>query len=237
MLGLWLVIPTILLTAAGLWFVKHTLEANRRAASEAARAATAASDANQINRELFVATERPWVKVDVSIGGPLVYDVNGLSVTHLFQVTNVGRSPAVNVWVDPRIHMFTGETMNPIESQRQHLSEIRERGVMQWGFMLFPGDANRQLYTMTVPQEALSKARNQFNFAVLSVSGFVTYGFVVDRMPRVTSFFVRVERREKPRPPTDKQKRGTTAIFFDDGDMPADDLRLTVSGIEGEYAD
>ena len=64
---------------------------------------------NAANRELAAvqnqteASERPWIATDVSIGGPLVFDANGVSVTIRVATRNVGNSVATNVVQEPEL--------------------------------------------------------------------------------------------------------------------------------------
>jgi hypothetical protein len=227
-----------LISVLGLLGLGYTVYYTARAAGEASKAASAAAEANKLSRELFIATERPWVKIEVRIDGPLTYSPNGMNVTLMFKVTNVGRSPAVNVWIDAAVHMFTGgESFDLPLQHHQHLADVRARGPTPWGFMLFPGDSTQQQHSVSVPQEALEKGRQFMSAAILSISAYVTYAFVFDRAPHITGFSARLERKEMPRPATDKVKRSPTAIFFDDGDVPAEHLRLILTGLEGEIAD
>jgi hypothetical protein len=62
------------------------------------------------SRKDFDAEHRPWVSVDPSITGPLIWDDNGLNFSLLFVMKNTGRTPAIDAHVDFKIyHKFGGD--------------------------------------------------------------------------------------------------------------------------------
>jgi hypothetical protein len=83
-----LVLSTIALFVSG----ERNVEVARKSSLAAQRSADLAEKA-------LVAANRPWIKVDVMVGGPIVYDVNGANFSIKFILKNIGRSPASNVWV------------------------------------------------------------------------------------------------------------------------------------------
>jgi hypothetical protein len=58
-----------------------------------------------------------------------------------------------------------------------------------------------------------------------------------DSQPHQTGFIVEVRRDNTPRPFTIEKNRVAGVIFADEGDVPAADVRLFRSEIEGGYAD
>jgi hypothetical protein len=83
----------------------------------------------------MIAANRAWIRPVATIGGPLVFDQNGASVTIDFQMTNIGQSPATNV----AVHAWLIVNQSPMEEQKRRCDEIRRRPV--WlGYSLFPGE-------------------------------------------------------------------------------------------------
>jgi hypothetical protein len=82
--------------------------------------------------------ERPWVDANVSIDGPLTYDVNGARFQILITLRNTGRSPAFNTSIHPKMIV----TFGPEEAMkvREQLCGDAESSVntMSFGTTLFP---------------------------------------------------------------------------------------------------
>jgi hypothetical protein len=112
----WLVYATTGLIVIGLlqgFFLQKSVHVADRAATEARDAiaaaqagadaanahARAAAEANRINREALIATDRPWMAVKLSIpeGGPIVFGGDEIEVKISIFMKNVGRSPATRV--------------------------------------------------------------------------------------------------------------------------------------------
>lgn len=233
----WTTVAAVGLSALGLLFLKRTLDATTAAAVASNMSADAAIKGNQLNRQIFESSERPWIKVDMAIGGPLTYDVNGLHCAILFALTNVGKSPATYVQVSPRFTTFTGTTINPRSEQKRHLAQLKSQPHSGFGYMIFPGETKRQRYLLSIPKDTIEEAKKELSFATPTIEGFVTYNFVFDQNVHVTSFAASINRKDMPRPPADIEPRSTTAIFFDDGDMPIEHLVLGWYPMSEEYAD
>jgi hypothetical protein len=61
-------------------------------------------------------TQRPWIRVDIDIGGPLVYDINGANFTFNFILENIGNSPARDVWPEFKIVLLnSGDIITPFD--------------------------------------------------------------------------------------------------------------------------
>jgi hypothetical protein len=203
--------------------------------------AKAASDANQLNRANFVATQRPWLTAaNIAVGGPLFYDVNGGNFTLQFEVKNVGHSPAIHVWIEIRVvaPAIGGDTnFDPRVLQHTLLDEMKTRPLLPFGVTIFPGDTITQNMQVSIPTEELKRITQKVEFIHPTIIGAIEYGFVFEEGRHRTSFFVEVRRSDRPRPESDAKKRYPGAIFPDEGDIPAADLRLIRSILGGEYAD
>jgi hypothetical protein len=64
------------------------------------------SEASSIN-----ADQRPWISVDVGVAGPLQRNQQGeIRATFLFRIMNVGKSPAIDVVLEPQLVLKFGDT-------------------------------------------------------------------------------------------------------------------------------
>ena len=95
----WLVIATVALGVIA--YVQ--IEFFGRAEQIAAQSAGAAKESADTAKNALVAANRPWIKADISVGGPVFYNVNGMNFTLRFILKNVGHSPATNIWVEAQI--------------------------------------------------------------------------------------------------------------------------------------
>ena len=73
-------------TITGIYFLTNS-DANRAAVEVATKTTNIALEANQLGREAFIASERPWVTTEILPGGPLTYGQDGgLTLTLKFRV-------------------------------------------------------------------------------------------------------------------------------------------------------
>jgi hypothetical protein len=248
----WLVVFTAVLSVStiGLWLAtisgarrqaedtKAALNIAQISAEAAGSSAKAAHEANILSRDNFVATQRPWIVADISVGGPLKYDQNGVAVTMRIRLRNIGHSPATNVWVHPKMMapaLGVDDSYNPIATQRTMIQEMKSRPAAAWGDTIFPGTPTEYLHTVSIGSEELKRIASHVEFLHLEVIGVVDYRFVFGTESHQTGFSFLV--RRTPRPDAAAKKRAPDAIFIDDGDIAASDLLFVSSPIGGDYAD
>jgi hypothetical protein len=58
-------------------------------------------------KDTLIASERPWVTLDVGISGPFIIDANGANVRTRMTLQNVGHSPAIGVAIWTRFYPYT----------------------------------------------------------------------------------------------------------------------------------
>jgi hypothetical protein len=97
-----------------------TSEIANQAAVQADAARTMASNTSEqlgtMERQLEL-SERPWLRTEVSIAGPLEFDSGGGYMTFKFKAFNSGRSPAVNVMHLPTI--VVERTDSPLNTEKE----------------------------------------------------------------------------------------------------------------------
>ena len=108
-----------------------------------------ASQANTINRDSFEATQRPWVKVDVAIGGPIKFESGNMYITLKFDLYNTGHTPARYTWPEWRIYSARINSPNDLIEKQSTLCAdfIRPNSQNTPGFTLFPDEKKTVLIT------------------------------------------------------------------------------------------
>lgn len=247
-----LVLFTFVLAAStiGLWW--ETRELGKSAESQAMdlkasisvaeRSAKAAENSAKIAENALVASERPWITVDViGVGGPLTYRENaGADITLKFVLENIGRSPATYVNVDAEVWMRSDlgvEVGSTQDIQREIIKMLEKRGQIPIGYTLFPNQKMAYNFTLTISKEKIIekktyvdqyKRESQTGPFLPIVVGVVTYRSVFNQDIHHTAFAVDVLRRTSD---------GTRGISMDGVDIPADELAVQKSFDTGDYAD
>jgi hypothetical protein len=93
-----------------------------------------------IMRKQFENADRPWIDVDVSISSPLIYDSGEVRVEFTFVPKNIGRSPAQNISIDPRLKpILMGDDLREIQRHLCENSAANDKNATL-KYTLFPGD-------------------------------------------------------------------------------------------------
>jgi hypothetical protein len=205
-------------------------------AAEAARdSALASAEANRLNQRLFAASERPWMQVQVTVGGPLVYDpINSgmLRATFLITCKNIGKSPALKAVLE--VEMLApaiGVERNlDIPGRQRALAEQAKlrgdsRGLSQ---LVFPGDASLQNYTLTMPRGELDRITAKTDLLALTLIGCIDYQLLYEAGHHQTWFSYDLVKRHGDR---------WLLIGRSEGDMPPENLLVIPTITAEKYAD
>jgi hypothetical protein len=211
-------------------------------ASDMKRSINEAKRSADVAEKSLIASNRPWVKVDIAVGGPIFYNVNGGNFTIRYILTNIGHSPASNVWVTAKVIApeFGGGNNKPFDpraSLREEIAQLKSRPPTPFGFPLFPGETVTQDITVSIGAEDLKRITKDFPLIFPNIVGAADYRIGFDDRAHQTGFVIEVRRSEAPRPESTAKNRYPAAIFTDEGDVPAAEVRLFRSFIEGGYAD
>lgn len=238
----WLAMIAAYLSAAftglGILFVKQTLDATRRSLEQTQRQAEAATQANELLRVAHITEQRPWVKVEARIGGDLFYNVNGLNVTIRYQLKNIGHSPALNTWIDTEIFapaITVDPPYNPVALQANAVHSAKQKPQVPFGYLVFPGDTIIQDISMSLGKDELARITQKVNFVSISIISVVGYSTVFDSRRRHTALLLELRRTGNPK--AAERNRAPDAVIVDDGDIPANQLKLMRSPVVPEYAD
>jgi hypothetical protein len=93
--------------------------------------------AKQAARQLGL-TERPWISPSVSIVSPLTADENGIHLTLRVQLTNVGNSPAVGIWITPTLFLSSMSDLGIVGERKRICDQALNVPVDDLGQILFP---------------------------------------------------------------------------------------------------
>jgi hypothetical protein len=206
---------TIVLASAAIFQIGlfwYQLRLMRRAVGDAAMAARAAQDSAdaakdgvKLARKAFTADQRPWVSVVISIISPVTYDQAGSAqITFRFTLRNVGRSPATNVDVFPKIYPSSNKRLLARLEQKQMADIARIPsppeeffGDIFLGDVLFPGSEPMTIeMRLTVNRgeidAAIAEIGAEHRYFVPVIVGSVGYGFTFEGGRHQTGFIAEV---------------------------------------------
>jgi hypothetical protein len=230
-----------------LWAIKGQLDEMRSGGSQTASlieaaksSAEAAKRSADIAERALVASNRPWVKVEPTAIGDIVYNVNGANFPIQYTLSNIGHAPATNVWIDARIAapaIGVDGSYDPRSELLKEIASLKARPPVGFGVTLFPGEAISQTVTVSIGADELKRITQKVQFIFPTIFGAADYRIGFDDKAHDTGFMFRVGRSDAPRDVSKAKNRSPAAIFPDEGDVPASDVRLTRSPIDGDYAD
>lgn len=125
--------------------------------------------------ETLTANDRPWILVRVEPESDLVNDSAGITTVVKLNLTNTGKSPAVNVFFDAK--MYPDLTHELIEKQHQACQSIQSRGGRGVGYMVFPNDEIELKSLISIDKATIDEifqAGRQFKFIRPMILGCVT---------------------------------------------------------------
>ncbi|CAM2924389.1 hypothetical protein [Legionella worsleiensis] len=216
--------------------IRDSLDDTKITALAAKETADAARNQAEVAQKGFFASHRPWIPANVLIGGPLEYDINGMNINLMFNLTNIGHSPAINTWVHfkavvPAIGIDAN--FDPRKIQEQILEEARSKPNDFLGHVVFPGQTTSQYISTTVSNEELQRITNKTTLVHIVIIGCIDYGSTFEEGHHQTGFILELRRSDRPREEVQRQNRNPSAIFIDDGNIPMEDLRLFKHVING----
>lgn len=236
-----LAIFTIILSIStiGLWISgENQIKTTRRLAIWQSRQTRASL---KISERALIATHRPWITVSIDIKGPLSYDPRGAYFPFRFNLENVGKSPAKNVFVRPEIvcpESVDGNPITPQDVQRRIIRDVKKYNCYPFGNTVFPGITDVQELGVYLPWDKFEQARSNKDYILPTLVGVVVYISEFSDAPHVTGFIVDIARDLALRPATVHEGRRPGLIYPDEGEIPQHSLRLNRSPINGGgYAD
>jgi hypothetical protein len=181
------------------------------------------------------AAQRPWVKVDPQIAGPLTYTSDEARVNIAFVLKNTGNSPAINVQIDPEIALHIQPKKNYIQQMLEICNRVKatpdDNALL--GHAIFPGDIFTYKISLAKRRAEIENALSEFQnggkeeFFSPVIVGCVSYRFAYQRGRHVTQFIVELSKKDPANPNV------VVSFKMSDGDVPMSDLVLTRSFVGG----
>lgn len=161
----------------------------------ATKAANAALETVNLGREQYVATHRPWIKVQLNHAGDLKRDSDGgWRIDLVFKIKNVGNTPAQNVYPNPRFYAGEGSSDEVKQAQLKLATEYKpivDANLV--GLTIFPGESSKIHITIRITKDvAENKDLIHIGFSDcfprLFIVGSVHYKSTLGEMPHRTGF-------------------------------------------------
>ncbi len=147
----WLALFTLLLVVVSASQISFLISADRTAT----KSANAAENAANVAKETLVASRRPWIVADVTVGKPVEVYSGGIRFTLRFNMQNKGADPAFYVFPYFKIISNNRGSHSLIQKQNEFCEEIKGRanGPNNGGFTIFPGQPREMSLTINVSLE------------------------------------------------------------------------------------
>lgn len=212
----WITASGAVLAFVGTIALIYTLNFTRRAADAASDAARAAFEANQINREVMLAEQRPWLSVSYEIGGALEWTAEGCVIPLVFWLENSGKTPALQARLAAEVIAVAAGDLHPL----QIVVADKVKGGIHNGqrITVFPGQKTRVNVLGIVTPKDLENAKSQMgrDWVFPGIVGCVVYSTNSGNTHETGFMFALA------RVPRD----GSSVISPSEGNVPATELVL-----------
>lgn len=143
----------------------------------------------QVSEKAIIASQRAWLSIDkVWLKEPTAFKDNGITIAIDVRVSNLGNSPATNVWVMPESWFVKGPKHGDVKQGL--IDRLRKHGKIPVGRALFPQENFTYGHIWHVPPEVFQasvSARDDNSLRVgLSILVGVSYLIAGDEEPHVT---------------------------------------------------
>jgi hypothetical protein len=116
------------------------------------------------SQKQFESMDRPWVDLDVAITAPVTYDKNGLQIVVTFVPKNIGRSPAQNVSIAPRL--IPGSMGTDVHEMQKRICDNRATASDEpLRYVLFPNRSYEQRITMQITAAEINSQWSTFELS------------------------------------------------------------------------
>ncbi len=120
-------------------------------------AAEAAVQSNNISREFFIVEQRPWVAVAAVANGSLTWNEHGANFSVLVTLTNVGKSPATEVFFEATTFLAGDE--EPLIALNGYCGSVvlRRDKPSLYGMTIFPGKDEIVNFSLAVNRDYVKR--------------------------------------------------------------------------------
>lgn len=190
-------------------------------------AAIAARDAANIANRTLVASNRPWVRVEAEIRDDgLVYKEDACFITLIISLKNVGKSPALGVWVNAEMYNASGRKRDHLAEQQRVSREGQIFTALRWGQSIFPDQTIKHPVAVSISAAEVQRLKSSGGHLWPVIVGCVEYRSPVDDDPHQTGFILMPREKDPTNP------RRVLTIDPAKGNIASDNLILmrTLSG-------
>jgi hypothetical protein len=195
---------------------------------------------NSLNRQALIASHRAWMKLtrnEIQSSLTWIKDEQGYDVGKIeidFDVSNIGKSPALNVWLDVESYAgFFAANEGYVRYQRlarKALAKPRHPGI---GNTVFPEDRIWIRYELSIHPEAKAVGDGgkeiEMPMTTLLVVGCVTYGLFIGKEWRQTGFALTIKDMDS--------NRLLRSIGPERAEVPAENLKFIRGFGDDTFAD
>lgn len=159
-----------------------------------------ATSANSLNRDIFESSERPWIQLQITIGGELLFKNNTVSFPLILNLKNVGRSPATPVVISYQGILYDSK-IDPFHLQKLLCGYIGLDPFNTKSYAnsrtntLFPANAEEGFIEVKIKKEIITAKMNE-PYVVPLVIGCIIYGSPFKAGYYQTGFILPIRRKE-----------------------------------------
>lgn len=147
-------IALVLVTGGLVWFAWRQARDMKEAIEAARTSAIAADVSNKITREIYVATERPWLSLGATLSSDLTWCDYDARLSVDFEIVNIGKSPATNIYMIAEIHV------RPIGATNLDLWEdliLRVNEHKYEGEIIFPRGNLKSTWNFDITEKSIAR--------------------------------------------------------------------------------
>jgi hypothetical protein len=231
----WIELIALVTVIAYTYYARKTFKEIGKQTPEILKSANAAKSAADTAASQLELAERPWVIADIAINGPLTFGEDGVQMSFVIQLKNIGHSPAIRT--DDSIELFPILGPNDAIPAREQVCEQQKRvsalaSNTPFARTIFPGiPTPPEPWSVPIPKEQVDLTLNRFGFLSASVIFCVAYRSGFSNSQYSTSYIYDVRRND----PTDPLLR--YAITPKTKEIPAQYLILQLRQRGGVHAE
>lgn len=187
------------------WTLYRTARDQLKASSDAL---SLSEKSIRVTEQTLIASQRPWLSVEAGLAGPLRITESEVRVEVGFTIKNVGKSPAINVQIEPLLVSGMNKTeQEHVIARTQRLAEdIKKRPLADesiLGQTIFPGEVLRQSIGLGIRIDELRASIPDgmtLDMFGLELAGYVTYRTPFNDGIHLTHFSGTIGRHHPERP-------------------------------------
>jgi hypothetical protein len=169
--------------------------------TKADKTARVAAEAAKTSAQAAERANRPWIKVSISLFGPIVFEDHGATFHVRFLLKNIGIAPATTVDVWPKIVLGYAVDHKPAIDMGAELENIIKeqkampKGTEKFGYSIFPKEKMECDVRVCVQKSEIEKSVAIRGYISPTLIGAARYNFAQDSETHYTGFIVYIDKR------------------------------------------